>query len=80
MTKSKLRIPDLMIITGVMLVLCAIPEGIAFAFQSRQAIQADGHWEIISGGVMMLAMGVTGSLLILIGGLMVKRRSKAKTS
>ena len=67
-----------MIFAGAMIILCAIPEGIAFALQSRQAVQADGHWEIISGGVMMLAMVVTGGLLILIGGLIVKRRQKKK--
>jgi hypothetical protein len=78
MTKSKLRIPDLMMFAGAMVILCAIPEGIVFAFQSRQAVQADGHWEIISGGVMTLAMVVTGGLLILIGGRIVKRRQKEK--
>lgn len=68
----------MIVFAGVMLVLLAIPEGIVFAFQSHYEFQADGRWEIISGGAMLLAMLVTGGLFVLIGGLMVRRRQKER--
>jgi zinc transporter ZupT len=76
MTKSKQTIPDLMIITGAMLVLCAIPVGVVFGFQRQEGVQTDLRWEIITGVVMTLGVGVTGGLLLWIGETIVQRRWK----
>jgi len=76
MTKRRQTIPDLMIITGAMLILCAIPAGLAGAFQRQPGARPDLHWEIIAGCVMTAAVGITGGVLLLIGEIIVRRRWK----
>jgi hypothetical protein len=76
MTKRKQKIPDLMIITGVMLILCAIPVGLVFAFQKQSGVQLDLHWKMITGCVMTAAIGITGGVLLCIGETIVRRRWK----
>jgi hypothetical protein len=76
MTKRKPTIPDLMIITGVMLLFCAIPVGIVFAFGRRPGVQTDWQWQIISGGVVMIAVGFVGGVFLWIGDTILRRRWK----
>jgi hypothetical protein len=76
MTKRKATIFDLMIITGFMLVVCAIPVGIVFAIERPPGVQPDLRWEIITGGVMSVATGITGGVFIWIGETVLRRRFK----
>ena len=76
MTKRKPTIPDLMIITGVMRLFCSVPVGIVFAFKRQPGVHTDWHWQIISGGVVMIAVGFVGGVLLLIGDTILRRRWK----
>ncbi len=76
MTKRKPTIFDLMITTGFMLVLCAIPLGIVFALERPSGSQPDLRWEIITGSVVSVVMGITGGVFIWIGGAVLRRRFK----
>lgn len=76
MIKRKQTVPDLMIITGAMLIVCAIPVAFVFAFLGQPSVRPDAHWEIISGCAMAATVGITGSALLCIGEIIVKQRLK----
>lgn len=76
MPKSKQTLPDLMIITGVMMVTCAIPVGIVLALQSYYMFHLDLHWAIIQALVMMISTAITGGILFCLGEYIIKKRRK----
>lgn len=76
MTKRKQTIPDLMIITGVQLIVCALPVGVVLSFERQPGDRPDPHWQIISGAVITVVVGLTGVVLFCIGETIVQRRWK----
>jgi hypothetical protein len=77
MTRLKQSKADLMYITGVMLILCAIPIGIETGFLVHHD-DYNWHWAIIAGSVMTIAIGFIGCLLLWIATIILKRRLKMK--
>ncbi len=80
MTKSKLSLPDLMYITGFMLILCALPIGIQSGFMVHHDLDDNKswHWAKIAGAVMTITIGFIGGLLLCIAVFILKRRRKVK--
>ena len=78
MNKSK-PIANLAIITGVMLVLFALPIGIEIVFLVHHVGHVNWHWAIAGGGIMTIIMAVIGSAFLSIGNFFVKRHWKEKT-
>ena len=76
MAKRKPTIFDLMIATGFMMVLCAIPVGIVFGADRRPGIRPDLRWDIITGCVLSVVVGGVGGALVWIGQTVLKRRFK----
>jgi uncharacterized membrane protein YqjE len=74
MTKRKPTIFDLMIITGMTLVIYAIPMGIFCAIIIGPAFQGDWHWRIIAGVTMTIALILLGLILFWTGETVLKRR------
>jgi hypothetical protein len=78
MTKSKQSKADLMYITGVMLIFCAIPVGVEMVFLFHHDV-GNWHWAIIAGSAMTIAMGFIGGLFFSIANIIIlKRRQKMK--
>jgi hypothetical protein len=77
--KSKQPIANLAIITGVMLILFAVPIGIETTFLVHHVGHLEWHWSILGGGIMAIVMALLGSTFLSIGNFFVKRRWKEKT-
>ncbi len=79
MNKSKQPIASLAIITGVMLILFAIPIGGETIFLIHHVGHADWHWSVAGGGIMTIVMAAIGSAFLSIGNFFVRRHWKEKT-
>jgi hypothetical protein len=81
-TSSKQRTSDkllgLLIITGFMLLITALPIGIVLTLQDHYQVHSDWHWAIMQGAVMAIAAAVFGGLFLCIGTLIVNRRRRTR--
>ncbi len=72
------KLLGLLIITGFMLLLMALPVGIVLCLQVRYQLHSDWQWAIIHGVVMTMATAVVGGLFLCTGEFIVQRRWKAQ--
>lgn len=56
------------------MIIAALPVGVAIALQERYQLRSDWHWTIIDAGVMTVAIGAVGGLLLLGATLIFKHR------
>jgi amino acid transporter len=66
----------LMIASGFMLVVTALPVGVMMTWQGFHDAHLGWHWAIIGGIVMTIAIGGLGSLFICVGHFIVKRHRR----
>ncbi len=69
-----------MIMSGFMLLICTVPEGIAIALQAHYQMGLPTHDAILAGVKMMALMLVTGFVLQRVGLFIMKRRRKSPRS
>jgi hypothetical protein len=72
------RLLGLLIISGFMLLITAIPLGIFLSLQERYKFGSDWHWAITQGAVMAIATAIVGGLFTGVGEFIVRRRWKAQ--
>lgn len=72
------RLLGLLIITGFMLLITAIPLGIVLSLQAHYKFHSDWGWAITQGAVMAIATAIVGGLFLGIGEFIVQRRRKAQ--
>ena len=72
------KLLGLLIITGFMLLLTALPVGIFLSLQDHYEFHSDWHWAIMLGAVMTIATAIVGGVFLCIGELIVKRRRKTQ--
>ena len=68
----------LLIITGFMLLITALPLGAVLCLQDHYNFHSDWHWAITQGVVMTLATAVVGGIFPCTGEFIVKRRRKTQ--
>jgi hypothetical protein len=77
------RLLGLVMFSGFMLVVTALPLGVVLALQARYGFHWGWHWAILWGVVMAIAAAVVGSLFLCAGELIARRgrndRRKADT-
>jgi hypothetical protein len=69
---------NLMSITGVMLILFAIPIGVETIFLVHFTGHTEWYWAIAGGSIMTITMAVIGIIFLSVGNSVVKRRWKLK--
>jgi hypothetical protein len=72
------KLLGLMIVAGFMLLLTALPVGLALSLQEHYKFHSDWHWAIILGVVMTVATAVIGGILLCTGEFIVQRRRRAR--
>ena len=72
------KLLGLMIITGFMLLVTALPVGIALSLQDHYTSHLDWHWAIIGGAVLTAATAIIGSIFLCIGEFIVQRRRNTR--
>ena len=70
------RLLGLLIATGFMLVIFAIPLGALFSLQAHYKFHSDWYWALVEGSLMAAAMITVGVMLTAIGERIVQRRGK----
>lgn len=71
------RLLGLMIVSGFMLLVTALPLGLALAFEIHRDSH-DDYWAFIGGALMAIALAAVGGVLLGIGEFIVKQRWKQK--
>ena len=72
------RLLGLVIITGFMLVISALPIGLILSLQDHYKFHSDWHWATILGATIAAATVIVGGLLLCTGELVAKRYKKTK--
>jgi hypothetical protein len=72
------KLLGLMIITGFILLLVALPMGLVFALQEHYTFHSDWRWAIIVGLVMTTAAAIIGGIFLGVGELIVQRHRKTR--
>jgi hypothetical protein len=72
------KLLGLMIVTGFMLLLSALPLGLVLSLQDHYKFHSDWHWAIILGVVMTAATAVVGGIFLCTGEFIVQRRRKTR--
>jgi hypothetical protein len=70
------RLLGLLIITGFMLLITALPLGAVLCLHDHYKFQSDWHWAITLGVGMTIATAVVGGIFLGTGEFIVKRRRK----
>ena len=70
------KLLGLLIITGFMLLITALPLGIVLCLQNHYKFHSDWRWAIAQGAVMTIATAVVGGMFLCTGEFIVKRRRK----
>jgi len=70
------KLLGLLIISGFLMLITALPLGIVMSLQDRYKFHDDWHWAIIWGPSMTIATAIVGGLFTCIGEFIVKRRWK----
>ena len=73
-TSTLESILGLMIISGFMLLICALPLGLALCLQDHYKFHSDWSWAIRLGVVMAGASAIVGGVLLGVGEFIVRRR------
>jgi hypothetical protein len=73
------RLLGLLIMTGFMMVVSALPTGAALTWKDYQ-FHKDWFWAITLGAVVSIAVAVVGSLFLWIGWFLVRWRMQARQS
>jgi hypothetical protein len=77
LTVSEKRL-NLMYITGLMLLIGALPAGLGVAFAAHHDSRDDWHSALILGGVMAIATAIVGGALHGVSRFILNRRLKQK--
>ena len=70
------RLLGLMIISGFMLLLTALPLGVVLCLQDHYKFHGEWRWSVTLGVVMTASTAVVGGILLCTGEFLVKRRRK----
>jgi hypothetical protein len=72
------RLLGLLIITGFMLLITALPSGIVLSLLDHYRFHTDWRWAITQGAVMTIATAIVGGLFLGVGELILQRRRRAR--
>ena len=72
------RLLGLLIISGFMMLITAIPLGIVLSLHEHSKFDSDWRWSITEGAVMTIATAIVGGLFTGVGEFIVRRRWKAQ--
>jgi hypothetical protein len=74
--KTKQTLADLMMITGLLLVLGSVPIGILFVLEIYYGFHFDLHWSIIGALAMTISTAIVGGVFLCLGRYIYKERCK----